>query len=830
METTIDKLIKMPPFNSSDSEKEQGGIFYNAVLEELRYHYDNNILYRKFCNNKSFNPHNFQGKLDEIPAVSVSVFKELGTKLASVPQENIKLTLQSSATSGVPSSIPVDKETAKRQAKVMVRVVQEFIGKERKPFLIMDVDPSSGFRHLLGARFAAVSGYLNFASKVGYFLKVNENNQYYFDTEAIKDYLHNIPKEQACVVFGFTYILYSEIIRPLLNQGISFPLPKGSKIIHIGGWKKLENEKISKEDFNTAAAKIFGLDSSDIIDIYGFTEQMGLNYPDCPCGCKHTSIYTDVIVRDIKTKEVLPIGKEGMLEFITPIPHSYPGNAILTDDLGILVDGECPFGRTGKRFLIKGRLKKAEVRGCGDILSSKLKFANKKVTEKNINENTNQLEIIYYKGVPLGLNQDSSEQLQTIISSLKEQLTWIRQQPIDALIGLIGEAAKKWSDPNNIQMQNLREQGMAFLSTWCSPEHLTYISTIGLRGNRMYADTFLPINDSKVEMQRATSRGLVCHWLAGNVQVLGMFALVQSILSKNVNLLKVSSKDDGVFRAMLSGFENTAFTTPGGYTIKGNDLLKTIAVIYFKHTNDSLGHLISKHANVRIAWGGREAVQTVASYPSSFDCEDIILGPKLSFSVIAKEALSDEHKTKKLARKVAVDCSVFDQTGCASSHNVFIERGGTISPEQFASMLAEGMKKCAIQIPKGITSTEQIAAIHSIRGIYDFVGNVFASEDSTWTVLYSEDDNLHSPVYSRVVFVHPVNSINETLQHIDENTQTIGLAANGEKALTFANKAVELGVMRLPDCGKMLNFESPWDGIYILERLVRWNTMGGPLI
>ena len=477
----------------------------------------------------------------------------------------------------------------------------------------------------------------------------------------------------------------------------------------------MESEKISKDAFNNAAAKLFGIDPIDVIDIYGFTEQMGLNYPDCQCGCKHVSIYSDVLVRDVTTKEVLPVGKEGMLEFITPIPHSYPGNVVLTDDIGLIVEGDCPYGRKGKRFIINGRLKKAEIRGCGDILSSKLKFvANKSTYNKDI---IDSLKIDFYNGDEIDENLSPELKLKKIISSLRKQHEWLKRQPIDALIGLISEVSKKWSDPLNTKMQSLREQGMSFLSSWCSPDHLVRISTIGLRGNRSHADIFLPIYQSNVQMQRCSSRGLVCHWLAGNVQVLGMFALIQCILTKNVNLLKISSKDDGVFRLMLSAFENTEFTTKGGYTIKGNDILKTIAVVYYKHIDDKLGHLMSSEANVRIAWGGKEAVQTVANYPSSFDCEDVILGPKLSYTVIASDVLNDERKVKKLARKVAVDCSVFDQTGCASCHNVYVEKGGTITPELFADYLADGMKKSATQIPKSDTSPEQIAAIHSFPSI-----------------------------------------------------------------------------------------------------------------
>lgn len=176
---------------------------------------------------------------------------------------------------------------------------------------------------------------MKFASKVGYFLNVKDGVAY-FDVQAMKDYLQSLPADKPVVLFGFTYILYANVLKSVDESEIDVKLPAGSKIIHIGGWKKLESEKISKELFNSRLAKCFGIAPTDIIDIYGFTEQMGLNYPDCTDGWKHTSIYSRVIVRDPVTHEVLPAGKEGMLEFISPVPHSYPGNVVLTDDMGVI--------------------------------------------------------------------------------------------------------------------------------------------------------------------------------------------------------------------------------------------------------------------------------------------------------------------------------------------------------------------------------------------------------------------------------------------------------------------------------------------------------------
>lgn len=826
--TNMDQLFAEPVYSGAP---ETNACYLQALQEELVFHYDHNEMYRQFCDRKGFDPHKGITDIREVPPVSVAVFKKLGFGLASVPKEDIKLRLQSSATSGTPSTIVVDKVTSKRQAKAMVKVIQEFIGKERKPFLVMDIDPHSEFRSLLGARFAAIAGYLNFASKAGYFLKAKDGVSY-FDIDAIQEYLKTIPADQPVVVFGFTYIMYANVLKAVQAAGAKIQLPKGSKIIHIGGWKKLESEKVEKSLFNQQLSEAFGIEPTDVIDIYGFTEQMGLNYPDCPCGCKHASAYVQVLARDPVTRQVLPSGKEGMMEFVTPIPHSYPGNAVLTDDMGIVEDTPCPYGRPGTRFRITGRMKRAEVRGCGDILSAKLSF-NAKSAASSIKDDN--LRVEFFKGELKG--ETSEQRLTSIIASLNASQKWLRHQKAEALIGLIGKAAKTWlADP---KFAFLKDKGLLFLSQWCDEKHLRQVASDGLRGNINYADDFQPCLDSEAHLMKANPRGLVCHWMAGNVQVLGMFALVQCILTKNANLIKVAAKDGGVFAALLSVFEGLVYADENGNSVSGDDLLKTIAVVYYSRHATKLGEQMSLSAKVRIAWGGKEAVETVAGYPSPIDCQTVIFGPKLSYAVIARESLDSEQSAKKLARRVSVDVSVFDQAGCASPHNLYIERGGAVSPERFCEILAEVFPKTEVQIPKPTVSPEQISAIHSIRGVYDFKGKIWGSPTMSWTVLLDGSDtssssstsslHLAPPVYSRVLMVHEVDNINQAVDLIEDYIQTIGIDAPPDRAREFANLATEKGVARLPKIGRMLNFEMPWDGIFLIDRLVKWNTLMGPL-
>ena len=55
---------------------------------------------------------------------------------------------------------------------------------------------------------------------------------------------------------------------------------------------------------------------------------------------------------------------------LTPLPHSYPGISVLTEDVGKIVGrGYDENKRVGTQFEIIGRAKKSEARGCGDIMA-----------------------------------------------------------------------------------------------------------------------------------------------------------------------------------------------------------------------------------------------------------------------------------------------------------------------------------------------------------------------------------------------------------------------------------------------------------------------------
>jgi hypothetical protein len=96
-------------------------------------------------------------------------------------------------------------------------------------------------------------------------------------------------------------------------------------------------------------------------------EQTGSIFIECEYGYLHSPSYSEVIVRNPISLLPSEVGQEGVVQVISVLPMSYPGHSILTEDLGTVMGrDDCKCGRTGQYFVISGRIKDAEVRGCSD--------------------------------------------------------------------------------------------------------------------------------------------------------------------------------------------------------------------------------------------------------------------------------------------------------------------------------------------------------------------------------------------------------------------------------------------------------------------------------
>ena len=172
---------------------------------------------------------------------------------------------------------------------------------------------------------------------------------------------------------------------------------------------------------------------------------------------------------------------------------------------------------------------------------------------------------------------------------------------------------------------------------------------------------------------------------------------------------------------------------------------------------------------------------------------------------------------------------MFDQYACASPHCIFIEKGGQITPKEFAEKLSLAMEKALVRLPTNLPDVGQLNKIRYKTAEYGFIGEYWHDKNFRWTVLYDEDASLDEPTYQRVVTVKAVDNIYDVIDNVNEDIQTVGLAMIGDKKLDFANKIMSKGVARCPDIGFMTQYDSPWDGIFAIDRLIRWVSLGGPI-
>ena len=419
--------------------------------------------------------------------------------------------------------------------------------------------------------------------------------------------------------------------------------------------------------------------------------------------------------------------------------------------------------------------------------------------------------------------------MKALAERLRRERVRLDDYSVDDLIALVAAAAERWAAPGS-PLAPLRQQGLLFLTGWCSGTAMRRTADRSLFGQRGFMDGFRAVAGTNRRLQRAQPRGLVAHWLAGNVPLLGMLALAQSIITRNANILKAASSFSRVLPALLDTFRGLEVRRADGRILRGDDILATIAVVYFPRDATAAAEALSTTADVRLAWGGREAIESILQLPRRYGTEDIIFGPKLSFMVIGREMLSSPRLLRRMARNAATDSSVFDQYACASPHTIFVEKGGTASPREFAAQLAEEMGKAAIRIPKGAVDAGTAAKIESARLRYEFTGELWRSRGTEWTVLFDDDPRggLAEPCYSRVITVRAIDDVMQAAAFAHGGIQTVGLALSGERKLAFASAASLRGVERFPDIGRMTFFDSPWDGIFPMDRLVKWVTLGGP--
>ena len=350
----MNELFQLKPFSLTYRRK--NALFSKTIKFLNQHHYENCKGYSSILDVFGYKQIN-SNKIEELPFIHVNVFKN--NNLYSIEKKRILKTVESSGTSGKEvSKIFLDKENAKSQSIVLKSIVSDFIGNNRLPMLIVDSELELKNRFIHSARAAGIIGFSIFGKNKYFAL----NKKMELEKKVVTQFFNKY-KNKEILIFGFSYIVWNNFIKQVLKTRYNLPKVKGT-LIHGGGWKKLNNEKVSNTIFKKTIQNVCGVNK--IINYYGMVEQTGSIFLECENGFFHTSNFSDIFIRN-KNYSLCDFNESGLVQLISLLPKSYPGHNILTDDIGeVMGIDDCKCGRKGKYFLVHGRIKKAELRGCSD--------------------------------------------------------------------------------------------------------------------------------------------------------------------------------------------------------------------------------------------------------------------------------------------------------------------------------------------------------------------------------------------------------------------------------------------------------------------------------
>jgi len=366
-EEKVESLLTIPPYSQPPAERQAG--LLEILKEELDYSCLRHAGYKNYIQNWPLDYHS-ASRVADLPFLPVGMLKA-NPPLSLVDPGAVKRTLTSSATtSQMPSRVVLDSPTARRMTKGVVTIVRDFIGPARRPYLVVDTPDFRGNGEGLGARGAAIQGLQPFASEITCCLSLDDQGDLKLDRDRLREFAKD-HQDTEVLVYGFTYILWNHLIKPLMAEDMCLNLRK-ARVLHSGGWKRLQDQAVDKTEFDQQLARTFGCSPDCIIDFYGMVETVGVIYPDCSEGNKHGPVFGDVIVRNPLTLEPVAEGEYGIVQVCSVLPTSFPGNLLLTEDMGqVIAYDRCPCGRRGISFRFAGRIPKAELRGCGNLQVSR---------------------------------------------------------------------------------------------------------------------------------------------------------------------------------------------------------------------------------------------------------------------------------------------------------------------------------------------------------------------------------------------------------------------------------------------------------------------------
>jgi hypothetical protein len=317
---------------------------------------------------------------------------------------------------------------------------------------------------------------------------------------------------------------------------------------------------------------------------------------------------------------------------------------------------------------------------------------------------------------------------------------------------------------------------------------------------------------------------VIGHICAGNILGIAAFEMIVDKLIDAATWVKVPSEEP-VFGALYA--KSIEEIDP--------QLAYSIAVLPFEANNDEVKDFLFSKSDIVRATGGELARRNLEELAKKHKIPIAGHWHKFSFITIAREYMNE--KASAIAELVSLDVSAWDQQGCFSPQEIFIEKGGEVNPLKFAEILAEEMENTSRALPKGTKSGK----MQVLDGYHQYLKKemmgepvkIFPSSTYQWLVIYDgTTENIEPSPLFRVIRVKPVDDIMEIpklIKPLGKFLQTVGVAIPNNRLIDFADAIGEVGATNIRTISGMTLQKpwEPWDGRFPLHELfeldgIRW--------
>ena len=429
----------------------------------------------------------------------------------------------------------------------------------------------------------------------------------------------------------------------------------------------------------------------------------------------------------------------------------------------------------------------------------------------------------------------SADALRAAAEHLREKRSKILlRRTVKEIAEILDQVAMKWLNPSYGPRQTVIPQ-IATITKF-SPEmvgHSIDLEQISSRGphlmkaltNELGDPAFLDefkFNEKLGGYSHAVGPELVGAIFSSNIPALPHLEVMRAFLVKAACLGRVSAGEP----IFLSRYARTlAEIDP--------ELASCVAVVYWERGDEQAESAFLDSIDYLVAYGGEgQTSRLLDSKPSRL--EATWHGHKMGFTYVSRDALNLKN-LKELADKVAYDFSLFDGHACLCPQICLVERGGEVSPLEFAEVCALQMESWAKKLPPRTLEFSETANKYRLRELTLMEASqdegmrlVSAPENYSFTVVLQETPRFEPSPGERFLRIVPVDGLPDLermIRPLGKKYLQCASVAGGDAGFSELRQTLaRWGVTRVVPPGLMGTPSMMWhhDGNACLGKMVTW--------